>query len=60
MTNKSKKVHYLRVKIDSDLHRRLKAVCTHRGELSYLIRQGIDAVVTRREQFMVRLNGGIE
>jgi len=57
--NKSKKVHYLRVKIDSDLHRRLKAVCTHRGELSYLVRQGIDAVVTRREQFMVRLNGGI-
>ena len=40
----------LRIQLPDDLHARLVAVCTHHGELSHLIRQGVRLVVLAKEQ----------
>ena len=38
------------VQLEDTLHDRLKAICSHHGELSYFIRKGIRLVVELREQ----------
>jgi len=40
----------LRIQLPDDLHARLVAICTHHGELSHLIRQGVRLVVLAKEQ----------
>lgn len=38
------------VQLEDTLHDRLKAICSHHGELSYFIRKGIRMIVELKEQ----------
>jgi len=40
----------IRIQIDDTLHSRLTALCTHHGQLSHLIRQGIRLIVITKEK----------
>ena len=40
----------IRIQIHDDLHTRLKALCSHQGELSHLIRQGVRLIVVAKER----------
>lgn len=47
MTPKPKSI---RVELPDDMYAELKAMCTHRGELSYLVRRGIALIIDLRKQ----------
>ena len=40
----------IRIQIDDTLHSRLTTLCTHHGQLSHLIRQGIRLIVITKEK----------
>jgi hypothetical protein len=40
----------IRIQLEDPWHERLKALCTHHGEFSHLIRQGIRLIIKQKEQ----------
>jgi len=40
----------IRFQLEDSWHDRLKALCTHHGELSHLIRQGVRLIIKQKEQ----------
>uniref|UniRef100_A0A6M3IJ31 Uncharacterized protein n=1 Tax=viral metagenome TaxID=1070528 RepID=A0A6M3IJ31_9ZZZZ len=45
-----KEIRNIRVQIPKDLHDDLMALCTHHGQLSFLVREGIRLVVQKRRR----------
>ena len=48
----------IRIQIDDTLHSRLTALCTHHGQLSHLIRQGIRLIVITKEKELELIKKG--
>lgn len=40
----------IRFQLDDSTHKKLRDLCSHHGELSHLIRRGVELIIKQKEQ----------
>lgn len=43
----------IRFQLDDSTHKKLRDLCSHHGELSHLIRRGVELVIKQKEQELI-------